>query len=161
MGTLKRTSHVEVVADASPEAVWAVVTDVARIGDWSHETRDGVWSDGDTSARPGARFRARNRVGSRKWSRVNEVVTVDAPRTFAWKTVASPLFNDSTLWTISLVPVDGGTRIVQRYEILKLNPILDRIFYLTTPAHRDRTAKLEDDMRRLGEVARTGVAATG
>lgn len=159
MGKLKRTSHVEVITEAAPEAVWAIVVDIARIGDWSHETRDGVWADGADSARPGARFRARNRVGRRRWSRFSEVVTVDEPRTFAWKTVPTRLYPDSTIWTITLEPVDGGTRIVQSYEVVKLGPVWERLVYLTTPQHRDRTPALADDMGRLGEVARTGVPA--
>ena len=51
--------------------------------------------------------------------------------------------------------MDGGTRIIQRYEILKLGPLLDRLYYLTTPKHRDRTEALTADMRALGEVALT------
>jgi uncharacterized protein YndB with AHSA1/START domain len=159
MGTLKRTSRVEVTTDASPESVWAVVSDVTRVGDWSHECRGSDWIDGATSARPGARFRGRNKLNWRSWSRVNEVVKADAPHELAWKTIATTLFPDSTQWTITLEPVDGGTRIVQRYEVVKLGPIMDRIFYLTTPKHRDRSAALTDDLRRLGEVARTGVPA--
>jgi Polyketide cyclase / dehydrase and lipid transport len=157
MGTLKRTSRVEVVTDASPEAVWAVVSDVTRVGDWSHECRTGEWVDGATAARAGARFRGRNRIDRRGWTRLNEVVSVDEPRELVWKTVPTALFPDSTRWSITVEPVAGGTRIVQRYEILKLNPLLDRLFYLTTPKHRDRTAALTDDMRALGEVARSGV----
>lgn len=78
-----------------------------------------------------------------------------------WRQVSgpTPLYPDSPIWMITLEPVDGGTRIVQRYEVVKLNPIWDRLFYLTTPQHRDRIAALTDDLRRLGEVARTGVPA--
>jgi uncharacterized protein YndB with AHSA1/START domain len=157
MGTLPRSNRVEVTTEASPEAVWAVVSDPTRVGDWSHECQTGEWIDGATAARAGARFRGRNRIDRRAWTRVNEVVSIDAPRELVWRTVPTTLFPDSTLWTITVEAVDGGTRIVQHYEILKLNPILDRLFYLTTPKHRDRTAALTDDMRALGEVARTGV----
>ena len=61
MGTLKRSGRVEAVTDATPEQVWAVVADVTRVGEWSHECKVGVWADGATSARPGARFRGSNR----------------------------------------------------------------------------------------------------
>jgi hypothetical protein len=160
MGTLQRNSRVEVVTEASPEAVWEIVSDVTRVGDWSHECRSSDWVDGATSARPGARFRGRNKVDWISWSRVNEVVTADAPRELAWKTIATRFFPDSTLWTITLEPVDGGTRIVQTYEVLKLGPIMDRLYYLTTPKHRDRSAALTEDLARLGELARTGAPAT-
>jgi hypothetical protein len=157
MGTLMRTNRVEVVTEAAPEAVWAVVSDVTRVGDWSHECRGSEWVDGATAAQAGARFRGRNRVNRRAWTRVNEIVAADAPRELAWKTIPSALFPDSTLWTITLEPVAGGTRIVQRYEVLKLGPLLDRLYYLTTPKHRDRTAALTADMQALGEVALKGL----
>ena len=50
---------------------------------------------------------------------------------------------DSTEWHIRVEPVEGGgSRIVQSFVVLKLNPIMDRLFYAMTPEHRDRTAAL-------------------
>jgi len=160
MGTLPKSGHVEVVADATPEAIWEIVSDITRVGEWSHECKAGVRLDGATSARPGARFKGTNKNGRQSWSRSNEVVSVDAPRELSWKTVPTRLYADSTVWTFTLEPVDGGTRIVQRFQVLKINPLLDRLFYALIPKHRDRTDALRDDIRRLGEVARTGVPVT-
>jgi hypothetical protein len=145
---------------ASPDAVWAVVSDVTRVGDWSHECRGADWVDGSAGPVPGARFRGHNRAGRSRWTRVSEVVTSDAPREFAWRTVPSRLYPDSTVWRITLEPLDGGTRIVQSFEVLKLNPLAERLFVLLVPKHADRTAALTDDLRRLGEVARTGLPAS-
>lgn len=47
----------------------------------------------------------------------------------------------------------GGTRIIQRFEILRLHPLVDRLFYLCIPEHRDRTEALRGDLERLGEAA--------
>ena len=79
----------------------------------------------------------------------------DAPHTFSWRTVPSRLYPDSTVWTFTIEPTAAGTRIEQRFEVRKLNPVFDRLFYLTTPQHRDRTEALTADMRALGEVALT------
>jgi uncharacterized protein YndB with AHSA1/START domain len=153
MGTLPRRGQVEVTTDAPPDAVWAVVGDVTRVGEWSHECGGAEWVGADTTARPGARFRGRNRVGRTKWSRVNEIVTVDPPRSIAWRTVPSALYPDSTRWTIQVEPAGKGSRIVQSFEVLKLNPFFDRLFYLLVPQHRDRSAALLGDLRQIGEVA--------
>ena len=130
MGTLPRTGRCEVTTTASPEAVWAVVGDPTRVGEWSDECGAAEWLDGATGARPGARFRGRNRVGRSRWTRVNEVVRVDAPHEFAWRTVPTRLYPDSTLWTITVEPTATGSRVEQRFEVLKINPIAERIFYL-------------------------------
>ena len=93
-----------------------------RVGEWSHECGGAEWVDGATTARPGARFRGTNRVGRSRWSRVCEVVTADAPHEVSWRTVSTWRFPDSTLWTITVDAVEGGSRIEQRFEVLKLNP---------------------------------------
>ena len=112
-----------------------------------------MWVEGATGAAPGARFQGRNRVGHTRWSRTSEVVAVEAPRKLVWRTVPSPIYRDSTEWTIELEPSDTGTRIEQRFRVLAISPFLDRLFALLIPPHRDRSAALEGDMQRLGEVA--------
>jgi hypothetical protein len=160
MGTLRRQGRVEAVTEANPEDVWAVVSDVTRIGEWSHECHGATWLDGATTARPGARFIGSNRTGRTRWSRTNEVVVADAPRELAWVTVPTWLYRDSTRWRITLEPHPGGTRIVQTYEVLRLGPLVDRLLYLCVPAHRDRMPALAADVRRLGDVAARAVATT-
>ncbi len=153
MGTLPRQGQVEVLSRADPTAVWDVVADVTRVGEWSHECHGATWVEGAIEARPGARFRGTNRVGRVGWSRTNEVVTADRPHTFAWRTVPTAFYRDSTRWTITCEPVDGGTRIVQRFEVLALSAFMARLIYLVTPAHRDRSAALRSDLERLGALA--------
>ncbi len=153
MGTLPRSGRCDATTTASPEAVWAIVGDPTRVGEWSHECGGAEWVDGATIARPGARFRGTNRVGRSRWSRVCEVVTADAPHEVSWRTVSTWRFPDSTLWTITVDAVEGGSRIEQRFEVLKLNPVIDRLFYLLIPTHRDRSAALGDDLVRLGAAA--------
>jgi uncharacterized protein YndB with AHSA1/START domain len=157
MGTLPKNGAVSVETSATPAQVWAVVTDIARAGEWSHETQGGEWIDGATAAVPGARFRGRNRQGRTKWSRVCEVLDADAPRRISWRTVPSRIYNDSTRWTYELEPTDTGTRITQRFEVLSIGPVVERLFYALIPAHRDRSEALRADLVRLGEVAATSV----
>ena len=53
-----RTCRAEVIAGAPLEAVWCVVADVTRTGEWSHECLDVSWLGGATAAAPGAVPRA-------------------------------------------------------------------------------------------------------
>lgn len=150
---IPRTGRVETVVAAPIEAVWRVVSDVTQVGEWSHECRRVEWLDGATQAAPGTRFRGTNKAGPWTWSRVNEVVVADEPRTFAWRTVPTSLFPDSSEWRIELAPVEGGTRIVQSYELLRAPAVLSRLYAIVVPSHRDRRTGLIDDLRRLGERA--------
>ena len=77
---LARTSRVEAEVAAPIEAVWRVVADVTRTGEWSHECYRVTWVDGATSAVPGARFRGGNKALWWRWSRTSEVVELEAGR---------------------------------------------------------------------------------
>jgi uncharacterized protein YndB with AHSA1/START domain len=161
MGTLLRHMSVDTVVDASPAAVWDVVGDPRRTGDWSHECVDVTFVDGSTEPGIGARFRGRNQVGRSGWTRTCEIVGYEPGREISWRTVPTAVYRDSTIWTITVEPDgadgadgSGGSRVTQRYEVVKLGPVLDRLIYALVPAHRDRHDALEADLRRIGDVAR-------
>jgi hemerythrin-like domain-containing protein len=148
-----RHGHAETVVETSIDDVWRVVRDVTRVPEWSRECRHVEWADGATEAAPGARFRGTNRAGAFTWSRLNEVVAVDAPHLFVWRTVPTPRYPDSSEWRIELAPVEGGTRIAESYEVLRAPKVLSYLYSVLVPSHRDRSRELVDDLKRLGEVA--------
>lgn len=144
---------VAVTTDAGIDAVWQIVRDVTRVGEWSRECVGARWLDGAVAAAPGARFRGRNRAGVFRWGRVCEIVTAE-PHELVWRTVPTALFPDSTAWTISLEPMPGGgTTIRQSFEVVKAPKLLDGVYARLIPSHRDRNAELSDDLRRLGDLA--------
>lgn len=161
MARLKRSGEVQVDTAATPEQVWSLLADIGRAGDWSHETTGGDWLDGATSAAPGARFKGRNRNGRLRWARTCEIVTAEPPGELSWRTVPTALYPDSTLWRYRIEPVAGGSRITQSFEVLKLSPLLERLFAMVIPAHQDRTAKLIEDLQHLGEVAASRAPQVG
>ena len=64
-------------------------------------------------------------------------------------------YRDSTIWTITVEPDGaGGTKLTQRYDVVKLGPVMDRFIYQFVKVHRDRRDALESDLHRIGEVAR-------
>jgi uncharacterized protein YndB with AHSA1/START domain len=153
MGTLPKTCRNTTVVDADPNAVWALVSDPTRVGEWSHETRAASWLDGATEAVPGARFVGHNKVNRNKWSRTSEVVAVDPGRSITWRTIPAWNYRDSTEWTITVEPEGQRTRITQSFRILRIGWFMDRFFYAAVPAHRDRQPALLADLVRLGEAA--------
>lgn len=161
VGKLQREGRSSVITSASAVAVWEIITDPTRIGEWSHETHDGDWIGRSNAAVPGARFSGSNRVGRLTWTRVNQVVEVDRPHHYSWRTVPSALHPDSTLWTITLEPHAAGTEIVQTFEVLRINPITNRLYYLVAPARRERQAALTADLRRLADLAEGLTSARG
>lgn len=141
-----------VTVDASPAEVWAVLADVRRTGEWSHECHTTAWLDGATHAAVGARFQGSNRSGRTKWSRPCLITACDAERELVYET-SGPMAKDSTMWRFALEPDGAGTRITQQFRVLKLPLWFDRLIWFATPAHRDRRPALRADLVRLGEVA--------
>lgn len=153
--TVGREGSVEAVVAAAPERVWAVLTDVTRVGEWSHECREAIWLDeGPTGPVVGARFRGRNRSGSVRWGRACEVTVADPPDRFTYRTGGSWV-GDSTEWAFALEPAGSGTRIVQSFRVLSLPRWAEVVIALMVPQHHDRQQALAGDLRRLGEVAAT------
>jgi hypothetical protein len=145
---------VDVVVETDRDAIWAVLCDVTRVGEWSHECTAGEWLGDATAAVPGARFRGKNRAGLVRWGRVSEIVE-SLPWTLAWRTVPSPLYPDSTEWRVRLEDTRSGTRIVQTFQVLHIPKLLDMVYARLIPAHRDRATAITEDLRRLATVAAT------
>jgi uncharacterized protein YndB with AHSA1/START domain len=158
VGQVQKNSRVEVDVDASVQDVWAVISDVTRVGEWSHECSSAEWTSEPGRAAPGARFRGGNRAGWLRWSRSCEIVAVDEPREIVWRTVPSWRFPDSTQWRVALQPTDRGTRITQTFHVLRAPWLLDRLYAWLIPAHQDRDQRLAADLARIGAVARGRVA---
>jgi len=150
---IARTCRTEVIVEAPVQAVWRVIADVTRTGEWSHECHQVAWRRGAGAAVPGVQFRGRNRSGWLRWSRVCEVIAVQAPHEIAWRTIATIAFPDSTDWRITLEPVDTGTRIVQTYQVTRCPRWYEWVVTRVNPAHVDRSGALADDLRRLGAIA--------
>ena len=157
MSQVQKQSRVEVVVDATVRQVWEVISDVTRIGEWSHECHAARWLDDADGPSPGVRFRGRNRAGWARWGRTCEIVTVDPPSQFVWRTVPTRLFPDSTQWRVRLEPTsDGQTLIRQSFTVLRAPWLLDRLYAQLIPAHQNRDARLAQDLARAGAAARRG-----
>lgn len=151
-----RSCSVDVDIAAPVESVWALVSDVTRNGEWSVESRGSVWLDGVSAPAAGARFRGRNRRNGARWSRICEVLEVEPPRRFVWRTLPTLLYPDSTRWELALEPHDGGTRLTETMQVLKMPALHDRVFAIVLPQHRDRRAELRADLARVQVAIEAG-----
>jgi hypothetical protein len=101
-----------VVVDVTPEALYDLVSDVPRTGEWSPICRSCWWDEG-ASAEPGAWFTGRNEVPGRTWETRSQVVVADRGREFAF-VVGGSLVR----WGFTFTPVEGGTRLTESWEFL-------------------------------------------
>src|SRR5688572_22744867 len=75
---------------APPDAVWDLISDVTRMGEWSPECYRCTWLDGGTGPRQGARFKGWNqqKVGPLplRWATTSTIVESDRGAVFAFTT---------------------------------------------------------------------------
>ncbi|MEO6987479.1 MAG: SRPBCC family protein [Aquihabitans sp.] len=143
--------------DAPPDVVYALVTDVARMGRFSPECTGGRWLDGATGPAVGARFKGTNRRGVARWSTTNEVVEAETDRAFAFETKQSGM-----RWRYDLEPDGEGTLLTESREAWRSQPLVAKIFTAVvlggTKSHDDElregmTATLEKIKRTAEEGA--------
>ncbi len=109
-----REVEVDELIAGAPETLYALVSDVTRMGDWSPENKACRWVGGATGPALGARFKGANRRGWRRWSTTCTVVTADPGHTFSFKVAFGPL--PVAVWTYSFAAEGAGTRVTESWE---------------------------------------------
>jgi len=70
---------------ATPDEVYAAISDVTRMGEWSEECYSCEWHDGFDAAAVGATFDGHNRNGDKEWTTQGKVIEADPGRAFAFE----------------------------------------------------------------------------
>jgi Polyketide cyclase / dehydrase and lipid transport len=131
--------------DASPGVVYDLVTDIARMGEWSPECIACEWIGGADGPVPGARFRGRNRNRLARWSTQPRVVVARRPVEFSF--VAGDLFRrDLTTWTYHLEADGSGTVVTESFELLRDIPWYLRVWRRSLMGVTDRQSDLKVNM---------------
>ena len=129
-----------VVVATTPEALYDLVSDVTRTGEWSPICRACWWDEGH-GGRVGDWFTGRNEVPGRTWETRSQVVVADRGREFAWL-VGGKLVR----WAFVLEPVAEGTRLTETWEFLPAGQELfvERYGDQAAAQVADRTAAAHD-----------------
>ena len=149
-------ARVHVAAPA--EYVYALISDVTRMGAWSPETHNCKWLDGATSAAVGVRFRGSNHLGPVKW-RTECVITAATPgEEFAF-TVVHPDGREETRWRYLLTPTETGTEVVESYEFLWC-PLANRVLETFVPRDRQLRSGMKQTLTNLAAAAEAAYEAS-
>src|SRR5262245_41503814 len=111
---LRMTGEASTWIAAPTEVVYAAVTDLPRMAEWSPENRGGTWLDGGAPATVGATFLGRNRDGANEWETTIVVSDADPPRRFRFY-VDTP-GEEGTSWCYTLTSQRGGTSVVETFD---------------------------------------------
>ena len=116
--------EVSKVIAASPERVYALVSDLPRMGEWSPENTGGKWIKGATGPAVGAKFKGTNKKGFRRWSTIATVTVAEPGHEFAFDVTASGMAVAG--WGFALEATESGTRVTQWWDDHR-NPVMARL----------------------------------
>ncbi len=94
---------------APPAAVWAVVSDLKRMGEWSPQCKKMAVLGGEPKL--GTRTINLNKRGPLVWPTSAKVVRFEPERRLAFRVT-----ENHTIWSYELEPTETGTRVTERRE---------------------------------------------
>lgn len=153
-GGADRELRAEALVSAPPERVWSLLSDLARMAEWSPETvRMVPLKPG--GLRVGQWYLGINRRKGVVWPTRSVVARLEPGRALAWDTRSS-----GARWIWELEPAEDGTRVVHRRPVPRALTPLSRAF---APVFLGGTAEHADELERgMGvTVSRLKAAAEG
>lgn len=146
------SGEVTVRMDAPPEKVWALVSDVTRIGEFSPETFEAEWTRGSTGPEVGAYFKGhvkRNGVGPTYWTpcQVTQCVPGELFE-FRVGTEGMPVNN----WGYRIEPDGDGSLVTEYFRLEPMLPL--RLYWAVMGRLRGRTNEkgMRTTLERMKEV---------
>lgn len=145
------TGEARVQIAAAPAAVYALIADITRMGEWSPECERCEWLDRASGASVGARFLGQNRLGVIRWQTICVVTAAVVGREFAFSVVHDN-GRDETRWRYQLRPEGSGTEVVETYQFLWC-PIVNRISDVLIPRDRQLRRGIRQTLDRIKNAA--------
>jgi uncharacterized protein YndB with AHSA1/START domain len=105
----------EIAAPAAP--VYAAISDVTRMGEWSEECYACEWHDGFDGPVVGATFEGHNRHGKHEWTTQGKVIQADPGRAFVFE--CSMMDYHYSTWGYHIEPTKSGCRVTEWNEDLR------------------------------------------
>lgn len=143
---------------APAEALYDLVADMPRMGEWSPECERVDWSDGASAAAPGAAFTGHNRNGWRRWSTHGTVTAADRGREFAFE-VRSVFNLPVSLWSYRFAPAADGRCLVTESTEDRRGALMKLLAPLATGIG-DREARNRETMTRTLERLRVAAESS-
>ena len=151
------TDTVERYIEATPEALYDLISDVTRTPERTPDIVRCTWLDGAVGPAVGARFKALNKQGrGPNWSNKPVVTVADRGREFSF-TRTEP-FAGTILWRHRFEPEGTGTRVIESYEVIKPIRAMGWFIIDTLYGMKDRRAELHQSMVASLERVATLVA---
>jgi hypothetical protein len=137
------------VIAATPERLYALVSDLPRMGEWSPENDGGKWLKGATGPAVGVRFEGANHLGKKKWKTLSIITRADAGKEFAFDVKAAGA--KVAGWGFALESSEGATLVTHYWDDHR-NPVIAKLtgMVIGVPDRAEHNRKnMEQTLERL------------
>jgi len=107
--------------DAAPEAVYALVSDLPKMGSWSPECTGVTWRGDPRQAVEGARFVGHNRSGRLRWSTFGSVVAAEPGHRLAFEVTFGPV--KVARWEYLFAATSSGCTVTEQWTDRRPGPM--------------------------------------
>ena len=126
----------DIHVEASPDEIYAVVSDLPRSGEWSPECQGGEWITGEPAA-VGAVFRGENLRSADvvawaplvrgTWYTDAKVVAAEPGRAFRWMMLSHAGSDQESVWGFRIEPAEGGAVLTHHFRMGKATAGIHKI----------------------------------
>jgi len=141
-----------ITIDRAPEEVYAIVSDVTRIGELSPVCSSGAWDDSDEAGKEGAWFTGHNAIGEFTWDTHCKVVAAEFGREFAFINNGQTGDVELVRWGYTFEPEGAGTKVTESWQVLPAYP--DMV------SAGDPNLDVEARIEGMAQMARDGIKDT-
>ncbi len=138
--------------DATPQAVWAVISDLKRMGEWSPQCKKMIIRGGPVTL--GTKTININRRGPLVWPTTSKVVRFTPNEEIGFR-----ITENHTVWSFTITPTDTGVRVTERREApggqtTKISSVLvDKIFGGSDNFEEELLLGMSETLGRIKKVA--------
>jgi carbon monoxide dehydrogenase subunit G len=135
-----------------PEDVYAIVSDVTRMGELSPVCQSGAWDDPDKRGKEGAWFTGHNAIGEFTWDTHCKVVAAEPGREFTFVNHGPNGDAELVRWGYTFEPEGDSTKATESWQVLPAYPD----FVMAGDPNLDVKARIEG----MAQMARDGITDT-
>ena len=144
---VETTGDTSIYIEATPDDVYAILTDLTRISELSPECYKAEWEGDATEAVAGAKFRGYNDNGGRKWDAGCVVVSADPGKEWSFEVPGDD--GRSTIWRYQIQATGSGCQVTESFD----SPILDGEFFQKINRHKLLLDNIAQSLANLKAVA--------
>lgn len=145
------TPDLEVSRDiaATPAAVFAAITDVTRMGEWSPENYACEWNEGHSAAQVGAMWTGHNRNGDKEWTTESKITELVDNERFIFDCLSRDFV--FATWGYGIEATGDGCRVTEYWQDHRPEAALERSAKISGVADRTEYNRvgMEQTLERL------------